>query len=921
MDVAVIEKMKKAAKELASKGMPIFECEGKIPMTKGWTNITNTTLYTIDGWFRGSLCPSFGLALGERSSIVGIDIDGEEALSVLEEISKGDLPKTWSFKTPGEGKRLLYKTPVGTITKKFKITLGGNHKELAFLGTGQQTIMPPSFHKNGGQYEWIEGLSPDEIDIAAAPDWLLEIMSGKSKPVAKEQGGNNRSFSYEMSEQGMSDKIAEYQCTKFSEHCPMFKEAMEIQMKEGLPEDDWFLIICLLVNSDNEALAYHFSRMCHKHDTRSEERIQKLIEERDNSEDGCGTPRCTTFGCRRKHIGKCFNKIIKDEDGKIKNSPSAFLYEVTKIDPPSDPKYSYYLDRLRFIKDIYLDEKGNLCMLFKGAKVTLANFILRITKEIIKTDGLKKEHFVCVEGLLENGLPINAQNIKLEEYESMNWLIKECGSGAIIFSGQGYKDKVREVIQRISGMKQREQIFTHTGWCNLAENRRVYLHYGGAIGAEDVKVELDKGLSLYKMPSKITDIKSAIGMSLKILNLASLKVTIPMLAVVYLSTLVQCFKDAGLSPDFIVWLHGITGSRKTFIAKMLLSHFGDFAYNSPPASFRDTENSIEKRAHCLKDSLLLVDDYHPNSIPSEAMLMRRVAEKLLRMYGDRTGRGRLNSNTDLQATYIPRGMAIATGEDLPLGQSSNARYIGLEIVKSEINLDVLTELQHNSVKLRESMLGFIRFIINNGDRLTQEIKAQFEELRHSYNSSNVHGRVSDAAAYLEVAFYVFLEYAHVNEVIDQNKREELLNTSKKVFEDIIANQSELIKEQNVEVVFIEALKEMFNTRKIRVENLVGTNQTEFSFGTGEFIGYCDNEFYYLYPQITYDAVNSFLSKSNRRISIIPKMMWKNLAAAEMIKTESQESENPQNLPKKAVKINGREKKRVRLLHIPRNIID
>ncbi|MPM86407.1 hypothetical protein SDC9_133496 [bioreactor metagenome] len=51
------------------------------------------------------------------------------------------------------------------------------------------------------------------------------------------------------------------------------------------------------------------------------------------------------------------------------------------------------------------------------------------------------------------------------------------------------------------------------------------------------------------------------------------------------------------------------------------------------------------------------------------------------------------------------------------------------------------------------------------------------------------------------------------------------------------------------------------------------------------------------------------------------MLWKNLAAAEMIKTESQESESPQNLPKKAIKINGKEKKRVRLIHIPRHVID
>ena len=436
-----------------------------------------------------------------------------------------------------------------------------------------------------------------------------------------------------------------------------------------------------------------------------------------------------------------------------------------------------------------------------------------------------------------------------------------------------------------------------------------------------MKVEIDKSLSLYEMPFEVNNIRSAIGMSLRVLDLMPAKVAIPMLALVYLSPLVQHFKDAGLSPNFIVWLHGITGSRKTYIAKMLLSHFGNFAYNSPPASFRDTENSIEKRAHCIKDSLLLIDDYHPNSIPAEAVRMKRVAEKLLRMYGDRTGRGRLNSNTDLQTTYIPRGMAIATGEDLPLGQSSNARYVGLEIVKSEINLDILTELQRNSTMLREAMLGFIHFIIDKGEGLKNELKTQFEGLRQSYNCENVHGRVSDAVAYLEIAFSIFLEFALINEAVDIERQKELLKQAKEVFKGIITAQSELIKDQSVEVVFVEALKEMFNTRKVHVENLVGTSHPEQMFATGEFLGYCDNDFYYLHPQVTYDAVNSFLAKSGRKISIIPKMLWKNLAAAGMIKTESEGSESPQNLPKKQIKVDGKPKKRVRMLHIPRHVID
>lgn len=56
--------------------------------------------------------------------------------------------------------------------------------------------------------------------------------------------------------------------------------------------------------------------------------------------------------------------------------------------------------------------------------------------------------------------------------------------------------------------------------------------------------------------------------------------------------------------------------------------------------------------------------------------MESTAERILRMWGDRIGRRRLNSKIELQKTYYPRGMVLVTGEDLPSGQSSNARLVG-----------------------------------------------------------------------------------------------------------------------------------------------------------------------------------------------------------------------------------------------------
>lgn len=126
-----------------------------------------------------------GLVLGSVSGIVGIDIDGETAISRLKELSKGDLPTTWSFKTPGGGRRYLYKLPEGVVTKKYVETLEGEHSEIALLGDGQQTILPPSNYPNGQRYKWYKGKSTRDIEIASAPQWIVELMTGKLEKTTK----------------------------------------------------------------------------------------------------------------------------------------------------------------------------------------------------------------------------------------------------------------------------------------------------------------------------------------------------------------------------------------------------------------------------------------------------------------------------------------------------------------------------------------------------------------------------------------------------------------------------------------------------------------------------------------------------------------------------------------------------------------
>ena len=46
-------------------------------------------------------------------------------------------------------------------------------------------VAPPSVHEYGSRYEWAPNLSPDEVDLAPCPAWLLEKLIPKAEVQAR----------------------------------------------------------------------------------------------------------------------------------------------------------------------------------------------------------------------------------------------------------------------------------------------------------------------------------------------------------------------------------------------------------------------------------------------------------------------------------------------------------------------------------------------------------------------------------------------------------------------------------------------------------------------------------------------------------------------------------------------------------------
>ena len=881
-------------------GFTLVACapKGKKPIESGWQNSKSTTMEDYYRWIQKNPNINIGMLTGKSSGVIGIDADGEEGRKHLEKISKGDLPDTAKFTTPGGGIRLLYKYP-NHIELKTKVDrLEGEHSEVCFMSDGKQTLLPPSIHPNGGRYEWIN--APWDIEIAEMPKWMIDYMTVKNKKNSYIESNKAISTSKDTT---ISDR---YILNKLANSCTSFRNLCIHQKKEGLCEETWFKVSSMFCNCGLSSTALRFSAMSSKHNERSIRRIEELKDK------SYGNISCIDMGCDASDIMTCFGTLVKDDKDQITNSPAMMINNYKLLSPPTKEIYKDITKKFTKIKDYTPDKNGRIYRYTKDGPRIISNFIINPKSEIIKTDGCDSESKLILEGILEGGVKLPEVEISMEEFMKMDWITQRWGIRPTISPGRNMKDYLKDCVQQISKDIDINTIYSHTGW-TVQENKHIYLHSKGGIGLDNVKTDISAELSSYSFPKEISDKKEAINLSLETLNLAKHDITIPLLSMTYLAPLVGLIAEGNRTPNFVLWVYGLTGSRKTSVSLAFLNHYGNFSSNIPPASFKDTANAIELKAHTLKDSLLLIDDYHPNIDGSDARKLASTAERILRMYGDRVGRSRMRADTTLNKTYKPRGMAIVTGEDLPKGASSTARYIGIEIKRDDIDLEILSKLQKEHKKLAEAMAIYIDWISKNIERVQSFIDEKFDELKVKYKKETTHGRINDAVIWLSVSFELLLTFLYEYMFICDDKFKKLRLSNEHVIKNILKNQEALYRNQEVELMFIDALEEMINLGKLCLlpVNKQNDDNQIISNYSGKFIGYYDKEFLYLYDSAMYAEVETFLKGKGQSISVSVNTLLKMLRDKNYIKTEE-----GQLKPKKLVYDSiTKNKERIRLVHL------
>lgn len=334
---------------------------------------------------------------------------------------------------------------------------------------------------------------------------------------------------------------------------------------------------------------------------------------------------------------------------------------------------------------------------------------------------------------------------------------------------------------------------------------------------------------------------------------------------------------------------------------MMLNHYGaSFNAKRIPASFRDTANAVQQKAFELKDAVLLVDDYAPSINPIEQRRMAGEAQKMVRAWGDRAERGRMNADGTLRLAKPPRGLGMMTGEDLPdVGQSGVARLFVVDVRPGDVSADeALTVLQrkaHDGL-LACALRGYIEWLLPQMDDLPGKLSDLFHQYREEMQSRlmGAHGRQPEAVAWLLVGYHMMLRYWEYTGIsIDLST---MLAKAQDVLLDHSGAQRKTLRDEDPVGLFLTAFKELLVTNQITICDL--TSRDSMMYAPENCAGYRDGEFIYLIPGQVYGFVCSHFREQGTGFPISAAQLWKRMREREMIEARDKEVTRTKHIPGK-----------------------
>lgn len=213
-------------------GRAVCATPGKHPYFHDWPALATNDEETIFSWFRDCPHTNLGLLLGPESGVIDVEIDGDDARRAWDSLGLGEV---WTpTYTSGRGPHRLFKWQEGLPRSAVKKVMGIEVR----LGNGSagQSVIPPSKHVSGAKYSWIDGLSPEDVDVAPLPEKLFRLLyndDGTGTGITERKEPSRSILHKKVSQGGRNSTLHRFACAEAfkSSNIDSEEEQQDLHMK------------------------------------------------------------------------------------------------------------------------------------------------------------------------------------------------------------------------------------------------------------------------------------------------------------------------------------------------------------------------------------------------------------------------------------------------------------------------------------------------------------------------------------------------------------------------------------------------------------------------------------------------------------------------------------------------------------------
>ena len=563
------------------------------------------------------------------------------------------------------------------------------------------------------------------------------------------------------------------------------------------------------------------------------------------------------------------------------------------------PASSYYLLALQFLQnpklieaessekitDFVYDE--NLTTLFwicrdKADKVRLANFALEIKKiyTLVDTNAQEERITVLIKGKHNVTLDIELARLTALYQE----LTKKNPEYRIYDDSRSranslFKEYVSEIYEISQNVLEHETIYKNAGW---QMSSRGWHYYSG---------NDDNCQSNFRLAVVDTEPFSLIEWVGGLLEIGDSQIMLPLLLHAHLGYTLKLFEEAGYNEQYILAMIGASGSKKTSLARVMFSLFGNALIN-----FTSTDRAIELELMSRQDSTMILDDL---SSGSDKFLAGKF-EKILRQLGDSTGRKRsVNGGTEQDFVKTRCAVVLTAETDIDaLSKSSKLRTLAVYLNINSLDSAKLKEFQDDELnakmsggfsKLEQYMTCYVRFLETHYQQMVEELKKTKWNVNEEYSFARQATIFNMLLGQVEIVLRFWLYCGILSE-------EEFVKTHS-YWLDILERVKEVNEKRGKEAEpYLLFLQGIFHALRTGV---IAQNR---ECSIGKFIGYKDKSDVVLFPDEAYDYVIGYYNQLGKIFSESKRALWDKLYELHLIEVYEQKNHKAKLFKK--VKLNG-----------------